>query len=79
MESDIEPAADGVVGRVFPRLQAVAMAEIVGRLLIVKCLIAVLDGGKSSGNHIGDEEAVECRDWFDAVWTRLPTSREGYC
>ena len=46
MEADVEPAPYGVVGRVLPGLEAVAVGEVVSRLPVVECLVAVLDRGK---------------------------------
>lgn len=45
MEANVEPAADGVVGRVLPSLAAVAMDEVMGRFPVVVGFVAVLDGG----------------------------------
>lgn len=43
VDGDVQPAADGIVGRVLPRLQAVAMAQVVCWLPVVERLIAILD------------------------------------
>lgn len=59
MEADVEPASDGIVGRVFPGLQAVAMAEVMSRFPVVEGLVAVLYRGKSRCDQVRDEEAVE--------------------
>ena len=67
MEGNVQPAADGVVGRVLPCLQSVAMAQIVCRLPVVKCLVAVLDGCEHGSNQIGGKEEVEGRDGLDGV------------
>jgi hypothetical protein len=50
MDGDVQPAADGIVGRVLPRLQAVAMTKVVCRLPVVEGLVAVLDRGEEGGN-----------------------------
>lgn len=67
VKCDIEPAANGIVGRVFPRLQAVAVREVVRRLPVVERLVAVLDGRKGGGDQVGDEEDVKRLDWFNGV------------
>ena len=65
VEGHVQPAADGVVGRVLPRLQAVAMAEVVGGLPVVEGLVAVLDRGEEGGGEVGAQENVEGRDGLD--------------
>jgi len=67
MEANVQPAADGKVGRVFPCLEAVAMAQVVGGLPVVERLVAVLDRGKHGGDQAGGEEEVEGRDGLDCV------------
>ena len=67
MESNIEPASDGIVGRILPRLQAVSMAQVVCRLPVIEGLIAVLDWGEQGGNDVCSQEDVEGRDGLDSV------------
>lgn len=65
VDGNVQPAADGVVGRVLPRLQAVAMAEVVCGLPVVEGLVAVLNRGEEGGDDVGGEEDVEGRDGLD--------------
>lgn len=65
VDGDVQPAADGIVGRVLPGLQAVAMAEVVGGLPVVEGLVAVLDGREEGGDGVGGQEDVEGRDGLD--------------
>ena len=41
-----------------------------GRLPIIKSLVAIVDWGEKGGNDTGCEEAVEGRDGLDSVGTR---------
>ncbi len=59
VNGNVQPAADGIVGRVLPGLQAIAMAEVVGGLPVVERLIAVLDGREEGGDGVGGQEDVE--------------------
>lgn len=65
MNGNVKPATDGIVGRVLPRLQAVAMAEVVCGLPVVEGLVAVLDRGEEGGKEVGAEEDVKGRDGLD--------------
>lgn len=67
MKRDIKPAADGIVGRVFPRLQAVAVRQVMRRLPVVECFVAVLDRRKGGGNQVRDEEDVKGLDGFNGI------------
>ena len=67
MKGDVKPAADGILGRVFPRLEAVAMAQIMGWFPVVEGLVTVLDGGEEGSNQVGSEKDVEGLDGFDRV------------
>jgi hypothetical protein len=67
VEADVEPASDGIFGVVFPRLEPVAVGEIVGGLVVIEGLVAVLDGGEDGGDYAGDEEAVEGGYGLDRV------------
>lgn len=46
MEGDVQPAADGIGRGIFPCLEAVAVGQIVGWLIVVEGLVAVLDRGE---------------------------------
>jgi hypothetical protein len=59
MQAGISPAANGVFGRVLPRLESIAMVEIVGGLPVVEDLITVLDWGEDSSRKIGSCEETE--------------------
>jgi hypothetical protein len=65
VDGDVQPAADGIVRRVLPGLQAVAMTKVVGGLPVVEGLVAVLDGGEERGDDVGGQEDVEGRDGLD--------------
>lgn len=52
MQADIQPAADGIVGRVLPGLTSVAMGEVVCGLPVVVGLVAVLNGRKYSPEDV---------------------------
>lgn len=67
MKGDVKPASDGIVGRVFPGLEAITVAQIMGWFPVVEGLVTVLDGGEESSNQVGSEEDVEGRDGFDRV------------
>jgi len=62
MYRDVQPAPDGVVGRVLPRLETVAMAEVMGGFPIVESLVTVLDRREQCGYQIGNQESVEGKD-----------------
>lgn len=62
VDSNIQPATDGITGRVFPGLQAVAMAKIVCWFPVVERLVAILDRGEESGYGISSQEDVKGRD-----------------
>ena len=79
VDGDVEPAADGVVGRVLPGLQAVAMAEVVGGLPVVEGLVAVLDRGEEGGDGVGGQEDVEGRDGLDGEGVLDGPSGGGKC
>lgn len=76
MQADVQPAADRIVGRVFPSLQAVAVGEVVCRLVVVEGLIAVLNGREEGRDDPGSEEAVESGDGLDCVRTRRSRREE---
>ena len=59
METDIEPAADGILGRVLPRLEAIAVAEVMRWFPVVEDLVAVLDGRKGGREEVGREKSVK--------------------
>lgn len=64
MESYVEPASDGILGRVFPRLQSISMAHVMYRFPVIESFIAVLDRRIYSCKEIGSEEDVEGTNWF---------------
>lgn len=74
VQGDIEPAADGVVGRVLPRLQAIAVREIVRGFPVVEGLIAVLNGRKEGGDQAGSQEDVEGLDGLDGIRAAAPST-----
>lgn len=67
MEGDVKPVSDGIVGRVFPGLEAIAVAQIVCWFPVIEGLVTVLDGGEQSSNQVGSEEDVEGRNGLDRV------------
>jgi hypothetical protein len=48
MDENVRPASDAVLWRVFPRLEAVSMGEIMQGLPVIESLVAVLNGGIES-------------------------------
>lgn len=67
MERDVEPASDGIIGRVLPGLEAIAMAQIVGRLPVVEGLVTVLDRSEGSGDKVRDQEDVKGGNGFYGI------------
>lgn len=67
MQTDVKPTPNGIVGRVFPCLETVAMAQVVRRFPVVEGLVAILDRSKQGGNQVRAEKAIEGRDRFHAV------------
>src|SRR5690242_6841586 len=59
MYTSVCPATDGILRRVLPGLQSIAMIEIVRRLPIVEDLVAVLDWCKESSYDVGGREDIE--------------------
>lgn len=76
VQGDIQPAADGIVGRVLPRLESVSVRQVMGRLPIVEGFVAVLDRRKGGGNQVGDEKDVKGLDRFDGVRAGFPVGEE---
>lgn len=70
MEDNVEPAPYRIVGRIFPGLQSVAMAQVVRRFPVVECLVAILYGCVKCCEDIGTEEDVESANWFDSERSR---------
>lgn len=67
MQRDIKPAADGIVGRVLPRLQAVAVRQVMRGLPVIECFVAVLDRRIRGGNQVRDEKDVKGLDGLNGV------------
>ena len=65
MQKNVEPAANGELGRVLPGLSPVAMIEVVCWFPVVEDLVAILDGRKESSCHGNCREDVECNDRFN--------------
>lgn len=59
VEENVEPAADAVLGGIFPCLSSVAMLKIVRWFPVVEGLIAVLDGCVGGSETVRDEEDVK--------------------
>lgn len=76
MENYVQPAPDGIVGRVLPSLQPVPMRQIVRRLPVVEGLIAVLDWGKQGGYEARCEETIEGGNGLDGIHARRPAEQE---
>ena len=53
MYSSVGPASDGVVRRVLPGLETVAMVEVVAWFPVIEDFVAVLDGREGGGDEIG--------------------------
>lgn len=70
MKRNVKPAANGIIGRILPGLEAIAMGEVMGRLPVVEGLVAVLDWGKQSSNHAGSEKEIERRDGLHGICAR---------
>ncbi len=66
MEGHIEPAPDGEVWRVLPRLQTVAMRQIVCGFPVVEGLVTILDGREECGCEVCGEENIEGSNWPDS-------------
>ena len=59
VEKDVEPGADGVLGRELPSLQAVAMIEVVSGLPEVEHFVTILDWGVYGCEETGHQEEGE--------------------
>ena len=59
VEDDVEPTADSIVWRIFPRLKTIAMRQVVSRLPVIERLIAILNRSEPGGYESGAEEPVE--------------------
>lgn len=70
VKRNVKPAANGIIGRILPGLEAIAMGEVMGRLPVVEGLVAVLDWGKQSSNHAGSEKEIERRDGLHGICAR---------
>lgn len=68
MEACIGPTADGIVGRVLPRLQSIAVIEVVRRLPVIEDFITVLNWRADSSSHIGCQKKVKCRPRWHLGW-----------
>ena len=85
METNVEPATDGVFRRIFPSLATITMGEIVSGFPVVVGLIAILDWGEECSNQISGQEDIECLDRFNGIcaWTstikKLSVSRKDAC
>jgi hypothetical protein len=74
MQAGVSPAPDRVDGRILPRLEARAMAEVVGRLPVVEDLVAVLNGREEGCQQVWREEEQESNR--QANWRVLSRSAE---
>lgn len=72
MEHYVQPAADRIVGRVLPRLEAIPVREVVRRLPVVERLIAILYRREERGDEVRRQEAVEDLYRLDPVGARFP-------
>ena len=52
VEDDVQPASDRVIGRVLPRLKAIAVGKVVRRFPVVEGLVAVLDRREGGGDDV---------------------------
>lgn len=65
VNGNVQPAPDGVVGRILPGLQSIAMGEVMGRFPVIEGLVAVLDGGEEGRDQVGGQENIKGRDGFN--------------
>ena len=85
METNVEPATDGVFRGIFPGLATITMGEIVSGLPVVVSLIAILDWGEEGSDQIGGQEDIKSLDRFNGkcAWTsdimKLPVSWKDAC
>lgn len=77
MQTNIEPAANFIIGRVLPCLQAVTMGQVVSWLPVVERLVAILDRCIKGSYNVGGEEDVEGLDRFNRIDTVAPGGRRG--
>lgn len=75
MEGYVQPAPDGKLRRVLPRLKAVSVGQVVRGLPVVERLIAVLDWRKQGGDDTSGQENVESRDGLNGVRALAPARR----
>lgn len=59
VDARVGPGSDGKVGGIFPGLQGVAVAEVMGGFPVVEDLVAVGDGAVDGGEEVTGEEEVE--------------------
>lgn len=64
MEGKICPTSNGILWRVLPSLQAIAMAEIVCRLPVIEGLITILYRRIDRSEYVGTEEDVKSTNWL---------------
>lgn len=65
MQDNVEPASNGVFGRILPRLQTEAVTQEMRWLPVVEGLVAIENRREQSREDIGKEETVECGDGED--------------
>lgn len=77
VECNVEPAANGIVGRVFPCLEAVVMRQVMGWFPVIERLVAILNRSEPCGNESGSEEPVEGGNRLHRVCAWNSTAKRG--
>ena len=62
VEASVRPTADSVDRGVLPCLKSIVMAEIVGGFPKVEHFVTVLNWTVEGGDHMADQEDIECRN-----------------
>lgn len=75
MKSNIEPTSNGIVGRIFPGLQTVAMRQVVRGFPVVEGLVTVLNGREEGSREVRCEKDIEGSDRLNHKGRGCPTSK----
>jgi hypothetical protein len=62
MEGEVCPTPYGILGRILPGLQTIAMLKVVCRFPVIEGLVTILYWSIKSGEGIGDKEDIESAD-----------------